>query len=187
MERDFTFTTYAWLLEEILRTGRPVFPLREYIRTGRGVPALFILRHDVDRRPVNALKMALLEHGRGVRTTYYFRVRPGVFKQEIIRRIADLGHEVGYHYEALDKARGDIRKAERIFAEELKGFRRIVEVDTAAMHGNPLSPRDNRELWRHVPLARYGLLGEAYLSVKDRGLFYVTDTGRGWNRTSRNL
>lgn len=32
-----------------------------------------ILRHDVDRLPGNALKMARLEHEMGVQATYYFR------------------------------------------------------------------------------------------------------------------
>jgi len=37
-----------------------------------------ILRHDIDKLPANALKMAQLEHDLGVAGSYYFRVTPGV-------------------------------------------------------------------------------------------------------------
>jgi hypothetical protein len=47
--------------------------------------------------------MAELEHELGIQSTYYFRF-PYTFKPDIIGKIHDLGHEVGYHYEVLSKA-----------------------------------------------------------------------------------
>ena len=61
-----------------------------------------ILRHDVDRLPGNALKMAGLEHGMDIAATYYFRAVPVSWDEGIIREIAGMGHEVGYHYENLE-------------------------------------------------------------------------------------
>ena len=77
------------------------------------------MRHDVDRMPGNALKMAEVEHEFNIKSTYYFRVNNSVFKKEIIKKIASLGHEIGYHYECLDKAKGDLEKAIRIFQKDL--------------------------------------------------------------------
>jgi hypothetical protein len=64
---------------------------------------LVVLRHDVYRKPMNALQMAELEHDLGIQSTYYFRF-PYTFKSDIIGKIHDLGHEVGYLYEVLSKA-----------------------------------------------------------------------------------
>lgn len=98
-----------------------------------------------------------------------------------------MGHEIGYHYEVLDKARGEFALAERIFRQELAGMRSIADVKTAAMHGNPLSRWDNREFWTYHHPAEFGLLGEAYISMKEKDLVYLTDTGRGWNRMVFNV
>jgi hypothetical protein len=187
VERDFSIAVYEELLAEIVRTGRQVLALREYFGQRQGGSAFFILRHDVDRRPSNALKMARLEDSLGIHSTYYFRVNRRVFKADIIREIAELGHEVGYHYEVLDKAHGKVSLAERIFVDELDRLREVTEVSTACMHGNPLSPWDNRDFWKHYALSQFGLVGEAYISVRERDLCYVTDTGRAWNRGGFNL
>lgn len=187
MERDFSIAVYERLLAEIARTGRRVLPLREYFVQRQVAPDFFILRHDVDRRPSNALKMARLENSFGIHSTYYFRINRRVFQSDIIREIDELGHEVGYHYEVLDKAHGRVSLAERIFIDELNRLRALTKVSTACMHGNPLSPLDNRDFWKHYALSQFGLVGEAYISIKEKGLFYVTDTGRGWNRGGFNL
>lgn len=73
------------------------------------------LRHDVDRLPVNALKMAELEYQVGIQSTYYFRYIKTTYKKDIIQQIAEYGHEIGYHYKTLAKARGDIVLAHSIF------------------------------------------------------------------------
>jgi hypothetical protein len=89
-----------------------------------------------------------------------------------------MGHEIGYHYETLDTAKGDFEKALELFKHELAAFREIAEIKTASMHGNPLTKWDNRDLWHKSELSDFGLLGEAYLSFHD--IVYLTDTGRTW-------
>ncbi|PKN67507.1 MAG: hypothetical protein CVU57_02035 [Deltaproteobacteria bacterium HGW-Deltaproteobacteria-15] len=186
--KDFSLRIYGELLEVIKRTGCPVFPVREHLSHGQGHnPAVFILRHDVDRRPGRALRMADVESLHGIRATYYFRMLPGVFVSSIVKRIESLGHEIGYHYEVLDKAKGELALAERIFIQELEEMRSIADVKTAAMHGNPFSTRDNREFWTHHQPAEFGLVGEAYVSFKEKDIVYLTDTGRGWNRARFNV
>jgi hypothetical protein len=187
VRRDFSLWAYADLLREIKRTGWPILPIGRYFEEGKDLPAFFILRHDVDRRPRRALEMAAVEDSFDVRSTFYFRVNRGVFKKDIIETIAAMGHEIGYHYEVLHKARGCIDLAERVFRYELSRLRSLAEVRTASMHGNPLSQWDNRDFWKHFTPSRFGLSGEAYGSVKGPDIFYLTDTGRGWNRTSFNV
>jgi hypothetical protein len=184
---DFRIRDYEDLLREIGQSGRPVFPVGDYFGQRETPPAFFVLRHDVDRRPNRALRMAEVEIGRGIRSTYYFRVTPGVFNTDVVMEIAAMGHEIGYHYEVLDKARGRLDLAEKIFRRELDRLRSIADVKTASMHGSPLSRWDNRDFWKDHRPQEFGLLGEAYISVAKRDLVYLTDTGRGWNRTLFNL
>lgn len=187
MNTDFSLTVYRQLLNAIKETGWRVFSVNDFFKTRQKGAPFFIVRHDVDRRPENALAMARVEVALGVRSTYYFRVTRGVFREALIRDISDMGHEIGYHYEVMDKAHGDPRRAKQIFVSELNQLRSLAKVTTACMHGNPLSGRDNREFWRYHTPAQFDLLGEAYVSVNEQDLFYATDTGRGWNRSSYNL
>jgi len=174
---DFTLSKYKDLLQ-FLRDHYEIHTVKGYL-VEKPSNNFVILRHDVDRSPKNALKMAELENEMGVRSTYYFRY-PYTFKPDIIKRIHELGHEVGYHYETLSKAKGDYERAIRMFERELQEFRKIVDVKTISMHGNPLSKYDNRLLWEKYDFRKYGIIGEAYLSINDFEILYITDTGRNW-------
>jgi hypothetical protein len=141
-----------------------------------------IIRHDVDRFPKNAKKMAELEYKLDVSSSYYFRY-PFTFDKELISAIRDLGHEIGYHYEVLSQARGDLERAIRLFEHALTEFSKTSEIKTIAAHGSPLSKFDNRILWEKYDFRNYGILGEAYLSFRNDAL-YITDTGRGFSSNS---
>jgi hypothetical protein len=140
---------------------------------------IVILRHDVDRKMMNALRMANLEHEMGIHSTYYFRY-PHTFKPDIIKQIYNLGHEVGYHYEVLSKTRGDVHQAHEMFQRELRKFRELCEIKTICMHGSPLSSYDNRNLWQKYDFMSLGLVGDAYLSFQGNEIQYFSDTGRSW-------
>lgn len=179
MTLDFTYDSYDGLLEAVTAAGVPCLTVREYLRRESLPEGFVVLRHDVDRKPANALEFARIEADRGVASTYYFRAVGG-FDRETIAAVESLGHEVGYHYEDLDTADGDHEAARASFGENLDRLRSMATVDTACMHGNPLTPYDNRDLWGDVTPAAYGLVGEAYLSVDFGELHYYSDTGRTW-------
>ena len=177
--RDFTIGKYTELCRTLLDAGYIPRTICQYLsgaKDGMGV----LLRHDVDRKPKNALRMAELERELGIHSTYYFR-HPYTFIPEIIRQIYSFGHEVGYHYEVLAKARGDYKKAIGLFSHELEEFRSLCDVQTICMHGSPLSRYNNRELWSKYDFRDFRITGEAYLSMTGKGFRYLTDTGRSWN------
>ncbi|WP_248533279.1 polysaccharide deacetylase family protein [Methanoculleus sp. 7T] len=178
--RDFTLEKYGDLIRAILDAGYTTLTVRGCLTGNCRNMQRAVLRHDVDRRPVNALKMAELEASLGVAATYYFRY-PATFVPEIIRQVHSLGHEVGYHYEVLAKAGGDYKKAIDLFARELAEFRTLCDVRTVCMHGSPLSRYDNRDLWKGYDFRDFGIEGEAYLSMAGKNLRYLTDTGRTWS------
>jgi hypothetical protein len=176
---DFTIFTYRNLLTSLKASGCTFQPFQDFLKN----PAdrAVILRHDVDERPQNALKIAQAEHRMGIRATYYFRILKISNDPEVITEIARMGHEIGYHYEDLALADGDLESAIRLFAENLAYFRRFYPVQTICMHGSSMSSHDNRLLWRHYDFKDFGIIGEPYFSLDYNEVFYLTDTGRCWD------
>jgi hypothetical protein len=185
--RDFTLDMYGKLCSTIINSGYTVLTLKGYLQSPIHPEKLVILRHDVDRQPATALNMAKLEKELKISSTYYFRKKRDVFVPHIIKSIADLGHEIGYHYETLADAGGDDQKALDIFGRELKEFRKICDVATISMHGSPLSKWNNLDLWRKYGFMDFGIIGEAYLSLDYTDLAYMSDTGRTWERERHNI
>lgn len=147
---------------------------------------VILFRHDVDRFPRTAVATAALEARLGLAGTYYVRMKPWTFKPEVLKAIAGLGHEIGYHYECLADTDGDYDRAAQLCRENLERFRAVVPVSTASMHSRPLSKWDNRLLWNEHPLDSFGLIGETYRSIDHRRYLYLADSGRNWN-ANRNV
>ena len=81
---DFTMNTLRTLYDEIRISGYEIMPFYRFLndRAGRNtVSRTVILRHDVDNRIDNALKMAALEHSLGINSTYYIRYRKHLFNR----------------------------------------------------------------------------------------------------------
>ncbi len=150
-------------------------------------PRVVVLRHDVDKMPQNSLAFAQIEHDLGMRTSYYFRIVPQSFQPEIIKEIAALGHEIGYHYEDMDLCNGDVAKAWLSFQKNLAKLRELAPVQTVCMHGSPLSKWDNRDLWKKHDYRELGIIGEPYFDLDYSKVFYLTDTGRKWNSADTSI
>ena len=117
---DFTLSIYEKLLHALLTTSPKIITFYNFLQTKQKIGSqsqnkleqhhrsilnsFFFLRHDVDRKPSNALKLAILENYLGIKGSYYFRIVPESFDTKIMTEIAKLGHEIGYHYEDVDLA-----------------------------------------------------------------------------------
>ncbi|HOY84065.1 MAG TPA: hypothetical protein PLQ80_02055 [Candidatus Syntrophosphaera sp.] len=181
---DFTAKRYKHLLATLKDSGYSFVRLDHYLENPDHfdqMKRVVLLRHDVDRNPGQALTMANLEVKLGVFGSYYFRCKPWVFNRRIIKQVADLGHEIGYHYERLADARGDFARARKLMLMDLKRLRELGEVKTAAMHGRPLSQWDNRLIFDKFQLGDFSLIGEPYRSVDHFKYVYVSESGRNWN------
>jgi hypothetical protein len=175
---DFTIHNYKLLLQT-LNENYTIQSFDDFIKTP--LKESVILRHDVDRLPRNSLHFAKIQAALGIRGSYYFRAVPCSWNENIILEIKALGHEVGYHYENMDTCRGNIDKAWDDFRYNLDKLRKLVEVKTICMHGSPLSPYDNKELWKKYDYRSLGIIGEPYFDIDFDKVFYLTDTGRGWS------
>jgi hypothetical protein len=196
---DFTVFTYRKLLNTLFNQGFSFQTFAEFIEKKK--KRSIILRHDVDSLPENSLKFARIQAEKGIRGTYYFRIVPESFDENIIKEIYSLGHEVGYHYEDVsliaERQKTKVKRqkwdnlvdCERYLAElaigsfgkNLEKLRKIVPVKTICMHGSPRNRWDNRLLWKYYNYHNFGIIGEPYLDVNLDEMFYLTDTGRRWD------
>ena len=198
--QDFTLTIYRKLLQELLTNGYSFQTLLDFIQ--RPEDKAVVLRHDVDRKSENALVIATIEKNADIRASYYFRIVKESYDEDIIRQIAKMGHEIGYHYENLSavNSRKDFREVKGAMSKEklfelaiedfernLEKFRKIYPVRTICMHGSPLSKWDNRDLWKRYNYKDYGIIAEPYFDLDFDKVFYLTDTGRRWDGDAFNV
>ncbi len=177
---DFTLKKYARLLEALKGAGYTFQTFGEYLlQPAEG--KVIIMRHDVDLLPENSLATARMEAKEGIKAVYYFRAVPESWNEPIIHKIAQWGHEVGYHYESLTTCQGQVDAAYKDFCRNLERLRALVPVKTICMHGSPRSPYDSKDIWKNYSYKDLGILGEPYFDVDFSQMFYLTDTGRRWD------
>jgi hypothetical protein len=199
--RDFTIITYTYLLEKLEKQGFSFQTFTDFIVKPK--TKTIVLRHDVDDRNMNSLQFARIQNKMGIVGSYFFRIVPQSFNADVIKEIAGLGHEIGYHYEDLIfantklKVRGSKFKSQgeefekkiveigiESFKMNLEKFRKIVPVNSICMHGSPMSRWDNRLLWKYYDYHDFGLIGEPYFDINFDEVLYLTDTGRRWDGSS---
>ena len=142
---DFSYSNYEKLLNNLLST-RINLCFRDFIK-GDLESNYLILRHDVDFSPTAALRMAKLEAHLGVKATYFVIFSSSyynLFGEEYVefpRRLAEMGHEVGLHYDVkfmkIATHHGDLLE---ILNKEIDilSFLSGTEIKSIAMH-NPSS------------------------------------------------
>lgn len=180
---DFTRKKYAKLLQMLLQNDYRFITFSDYCNK-KALPSdgkFVILRHDVDDKADHALLIAQCEAQMGVVASYYFRVVPASNQPHIIRQIAALGHEIGYHYEDMTICNGDAAQAKTHFERQLAYFRQFYPVCTICMHGAPRSRFDGKDLWKTCNYRDFGIVGEPYFDTDFADVFYLTDTGRRWD------
>lgn len=97
----FTYNAYRGLLSLLREKG---YSIRNY-HSCADAPRCVILRHDVDTCLSQAVRLAELEAGEGVRSTWFVLLRTdfyNVFSKsglEALRHIQALGHEIGLHFD----------------------------------------------------------------------------------------
>lgn len=176
---DFTVVKYKELLQALIKENYTFQTFNDYLTDPNS--KVVMLRHDVDDLPDNSLRFAKIQNELGIKGVYYFRAVPQSWDVSIIKEIASLGHEVGYHYETMDTAKGNVDLAWSQFKLHLEDLRKLVSVSTICMHGSPRSKFDNKEVWKKYDYKSLELIGEPYYDIDFDKVLYCTDTGRRWD------
>ena len=176
---DFTVKRYKQLVAALKDNGYAFQTFEAFLKAPKN--KVVILRHDVDLLPLNSLVFARIQHEMNIKGVYYFRAVPESWDEEIIKEIASLGHEIGYHYECLTTCKGNMSAAIEDFEKNLMLLRKLAPVQTICMHGSPMSKYDSKDLWKHYSYQDFNLIGEPYFDVDFNVVYYLTDTGRRWD------
>ncbi|MCD6461227.1 MAG: hypothetical protein J7L61_00590, partial [Thermoplasmata archaeon] len=182
MTRDFTLVVYERLLLFLESQGYTFITVKDALDHVPKKPPLVITRHDVDKNPDSAVVMGEIENDIGICSTYYFRFPMREKTRRAAIRLHEMGHEIGYHYESLTRARGDINRAVSIFREDLEELRKIAPVFTVVAHNGATVTVSNSRVWEETDVKdALGLLGDASCSISRDVWDYYSDTGRRWD------
>ena len=100
---DFTCVGYRTLLSLLRHSGYAFTDYHNY----QSHPRCVILRHDIDNSLPQALRLAELEAEEGVKSTWFVLLRTDFYNpasaasQKALRRIRELGHEIGLHFDEM--------------------------------------------------------------------------------------
>jgi hypothetical protein len=185
MLATFDYPTYWTILDKVRTTHR----LQRFVDLKDEAPAepFVVLRHDVDYSPAAAIELAEQEAACGVRATYFLLLNGFYYNlldpkhAQVPARLADLGHEVGLHY--------DVNFLYR-FAESR--WEDLIGVQAGVLEA--LSGRPVVSIAMHQP----GLVGDDplrhrthYLNAYDdrffRDMCYLSDSARAWRDAAWNL
>ena len=183
------------LIDMIHAFHRPrVVLMRDVADTVDGSKAPVVLRFDVERRLGHHLELATRLSQSGIHCTFYFHSRLECYRKGVLKAIQDMGHEVGYHHECLDRASGDFGRARELFLRDIEAFRRDgLQVATVCSHGEAglrkIGYKNNLDLLTHYPdlMHEAGLLTEVYLWLRDTAPLYASDTFTRYRRFWRNM
>lgn len=144
-----------------------------------------IMRHDIDNSIEKAVKLAELEESLGVKSTYYTLVTSDFYNplsknnQDGLRRILELGHEIGLHfdemaYDRLDDVVGAITKEARFLSDILN-----IPITTVSMH------RPSQKTLE----ANYEIPGmtNSYGKTFFNDFKYLSDSRRRWREPVLNI
>jgi len=172
---NFDIQTYRKFLI-YLKTKYRIIP---FCRFSKRYSSFLVLRHDVHSSLDAAFQMARLERELRISSTYLVYVSnrfyslPNSDDLALLRRICEMGHEIGLHYD-LEEYRSYNRPIKETLLTEIHTLESLTrsKVSVIAMH--------NRSLYESDPFAEIDGIVNAYSFNRDHNAFYVSDSCRAW-------
>lgn len=147
------------------------------------------IKHDVETDVSKAFELAKIEHKYGINATYFVQSYLLEDNTALLKKIANLGHEVTYHYDVLDSNDGDLNLALEEFTKTIKRFEELgFPVNTVCPHGNPLMIRNgwtsNKDFFRNDKVVSlfpqiFDVVVQINQVIKS-DFSYISDAGYSW-------
>lgn len=168
---------YFEVLQLAKETGYEIITLRG-IKQMKDNSKFIALRHDIDVSLFYALELAKLEASREMHATYFILLHNDFYNvmssqnSKIIRRIADMGHEIGLHLDTR------FFNSKETILEQIDHEGKVLEnitdmkVTSISQHFPKITPDMPSEVTSKYVYARDPLILEK--------LMYISDSGRNW-------
>lgn len=143
-----------------------------------------LLRIDVEKNLSHHEKLAKTLNDNDIHATFYFHTRYNTYNVDTLKKIEELGHEIGFHHECLDRCQGDFDKAKDLFTKEVLKFREDgFDLKTICSHGElglkKIGYKTNHDLFKQYPslINELSLYGEVYTDIMGKWRQnYISDT-----------
>ncbi|MEQ3695718.1 MAG: hypothetical protein ABNH02_01995 [Pseudomonadales bacterium] len=146
-----------------------------------------ILRHDVEFSVNRALRLALIENTHSVKATYFFQVASSAYNPFSpdnivkIKRIIELGHDVGLHFYVSHLAEGDYLGLDRELERQSRMFELGLDISCTkfSFHRPPSWVLEDRDDLRLGMLNAYG---ESFFEYSNNPtkIKYIADSQHRW-------
>jgi hypothetical protein len=170
----FKFEAYVKLLKW-LKQRYQIIPFCEVTSK---IDSFLLLRHDIDASIKIALKMAKVERRLGVRSTYFVMFSNKLYNilerdnLEALRNLAELGHEIGLHYDVLayEEYGPDLR---RTLETEIALLERLSDRKVCSIAPHNVSLMTGEDPFKNIAEYRNVYAPEFHQN-------YVSDSCRAW-------
>lgn len=185
-----TFSKYEKLLKKIKKLNYEFICASQFKNFSEKEKVFVINKHDIEKSTKKALKVAQIESKLELKSTYYFQDYLISKASDIsnILKIKDLGHEIGYHYDCLDRFNGNYDLAIDDFIKNINTFLSLgIKIKSICPHGNAAIKRNgwfsNKDLSSLIKEAYGDEIFDIVIDIKDakKNLKYVSDAGYKFN------
>lgn len=170
---DYSYNHYLEVLN-VLKNTHKIGPIGE-IQALQKNEKFVLLRHDVDFSLKSAVDFARIEAKNGFFSTYFVLLHSPFYNAlspeniSRIKKISELGHEIGLHYdlelfsdERIEAIKDELRILEKICSKEIK---------TIAPHNVATSSKERIFLRSKI---------DAYNIRNKKGIEYISDSVQNW-------
>lgn len=182
---EFSFAGYGALLD-LLKTNN--YSFSDY-HSWHGKEKSVILRHDIDYDLSRAVPIAKIEHGEGIKSTYFVLTTTDFYNvfsmdnNKLLEEIINLGHEIGLHF---DEARypdlyGDVDAIKEKILDECLVLEKAIscKISTVSMH------RPSQAIIE-ADLKLPGVVN-SYSTVFFKTFKYMSDSRRRWRESVEDI
>lgn len=186
MECNFTYKHFKETINLAKNLGFSFYGMHGYLKA-KPKNKFIVMRHDVDLSLKRALVMANVEKSAGIKSAYFVRTG-GIFNPfegnnlEIMRKISNLGHEIGFHYEL---SNANLAKFKKNFLDKKRKFEALLnkKIFGAALHRTKnQSDRSSANNLNFIEpfLPELDLEYDAYSDIFLKRMKYISDSSYRW-------
>ena len=186
MKCEFTYEHYKECIKSAKKLGFSFYTMHDFLDK-KPKSKFILMRHDIDLSLKSALKIAEIENSLKIKSTYFIRTN-GIFNvfsgknSAIVRKISELGHEIGIHYDSDITVKKDFVKEMMEIKRDIEKIikKRIFGTSLHKVKKSGIKNEINKLNFAEEYLNDLELEYDAYSDIFIRKMKYISDSARTW-------